>query len=51
MSPVCPAHHPIEQQTGREPIMARVSLTPTPMSTPFPGVPVELEDDVGIPVG
>ena len=51
MSPARPAHHPIEHQPGKEPIMAHVSLTPTPMSAPFPGVPVVLALDLGTSTG
>jgi len=51
MNPACPAHHPIEHQTGKEPIMAHVSLIPTPVSAPFPGVPVVLALDLGTTTG
>ena len=46
MSPVRPAHHPIAHQTGKEPIMAHVSLTPKPMSASFPGALVVLALDL-----
>ena len=51
MSPARPAHHPIEHQTGKEPTMAHVSLTPTIMRSPFPGVPVVLALDLGTTTG
>jgi len=51
MSPACLAHHPIEQQPGKEPIMAHASLNPTPMSAPCPGVPVVLALDLGTTTG
>lgn len=45
------AHHPIDQQAGKEPMMAHVSLTPTPMITPLPGAPVILALDLGTTTG
>jgi hypothetical protein len=51
MSARNPAPHPIENKTGKEPIMVHASLTPTPMSAPFPGVPVVLALDLGTTTG
>ena len=45
------AHHPIEHQTGKEPIMAHASLTTTPVSARSPPVPVVLALDLGTTTG
>ena len=51
MSPARHAHLPIEHQTGKEPTMAHVSLTPKPMTAPLPGAPVVLALDLGTTTG
>lgn len=44
-------HSPTEQQAGKEPLMAHMSLTPTPVITPPPAVPVVLALDLGTTTG
>jgi Holliday junction resolvasome RuvABC endonuclease subunit len=46
-----PAHQPIAHRTGKEPIMAHVSLTPKPMSASVSGAPVVLALDLGTTTG
>jgi hypothetical protein len=51
MSPARLLHRPIEQQIGKEPMMAHVSLTSSPMIAPGGGASVILALDLGTTTG
>ena len=51
MSPARPAHTPIEQQSGKESMMAHSSLNPTPVPAPTLSKPVVLALDLGTTTG